>query len=210
MAEQTTLTLYHAPSTRSVRVRWLLEEMGLDYTLIPVQFDKRPAGDEAYAQIHPLRKVPALTDGDERIFESIAIMQYVMGRYGPTELDVKPDESDYGTYLQWLHFGEAGMMLPVSLLLAHTVLLPEKARSESIAKSAKQDVDKLLDMLGSTGLERREYLAADRFTAADVSVGYMLYLLKLIGQLGDAPDTVKAYFRHLTGRAGWKTASARD
>lgn len=150
MVDQSYLRLYHAPRTRSLRVRWLLEEMKLPYTLESVAFAQRPAGDEAYADIHPLRKVPALADKGRVMFESVAIMQYIMGRYGPTDLDVKPDEADYDLFLQWLHFGESGMIMPVTLLLAHTVLLPEKARSDVIARSAKADTVKALALWRNT------------------------------------------------------------
>ncbi len=208
MVDQSDLRLYHAPRTRSLRVRWLLEEMKLPYTLESVAFAQRPAGDEAYADIHPLRKVPALADKGRVMFESVAIMQYIMGRYGPTDLDVKPDEADYDLFLQWLHFGESGMILPVTLLLAHTVLLPEKARSDVIARSAKADTVKALALLAEHGLKGREFLAGDRFTAADISVGYMLFLLKIIKQMDDAPEAVKAYFARLTTRPTWIAASA--
>lgn len=210
MVDTPKLRLYHAPRTRSIRVRWLLEEMGLPYTLEAVAFAQRPAGDEAYADIHPLRKVPALDDDGRVMFESVAIMQYIMGRYGPTDLDVRPDEADYHLYLQWLHFGESGMIMPVSLLLAHTMLLPEKARNPVIAKSAKSDTQKALTMLAEHGLKNRDFLVADRFTAADISVVYMLFLLKLIKQLDDAPEAVKTYFERMTGRPSWAVASAID
>lgn len=201
------LTLYHAPRTRSIRVRWLLEEMGLRYALHTVQFATRPAGDESYALIHPLRKVPALKDGDEIVLDSVAIMQYLLGRYGPCSLDVTPDEADYGRFLHWLHFGESGMIMPVSLLLAHTQLLPEDKRDANLAKWAKHETDKLLDFASKHGLADREFIAGDRFTAADISMGYMFYLLKLIRQFSDAPDNLKTYFARLTARPGWVIAS---
>ena len=210
MVDTSPLRLYHAPRTRSVRVRWLLEEMGLQYSLETVAFTKRPAGDERYGEIHPLRKVPALEDNGRVMFESVAILQYLMGRYGPTELDVRPDETDYDLYLQWLHFGESGMIMPVSLLLAHTMLLPEKVRNPGIAASARADTTKALIMLAEHGLKDRDYLAGDRFTAADISVGYMLFLLKIIKQFDDAPEAVKDYFARITARPSWAIASATD
>lgn len=208
MADTSGLRVYHAPRSRSIRVRWLLEEMGLPYETVPVQFDTRPAGDEAYAEIHPLRKVPALDDKGIIVVESLAIMQYLMGRYGPTPLEVMPEETEYGRYLQWLHFGEAGLLMPVSLLLAHTTLLPEKARDPRLAAWARSETLHLLDFASVHGLGEREYLAADRFTAADISLAYMLYLLKVIRQFDDVPENLKVYFKRLTGRESWAVASA--
>ncbi|WP_300542662.1 glutathione S-transferase family protein [Maricaulis sp.] len=208
MADTSAIRLYHAPRTRSIRVRWLMEEMGLPYEIVPVQFDTRPAGDEAYGGIHPLRKVPALDDKGTVIVESLAIMQYLMGRYGPTSLDVRPDEPEYARFLQWFHFGEAGMMMPVSLLLAHTTLLPEKARDPRLAAWARSEVEHLLEFAGKSGLGEREYLAANRFTAADISLGYMLYLLKIIRQFDSVPENLKTWFKRLTGRDSWAVATA--
>jgi glutathione S-transferase len=208
MADTTGLRVYHAPRTRSIRVRWLLEEMGLPYETVPVQFDTRPAGDEAYAQIHPLRKVPALDDKGTVVLESLAIMQYLMGRYGPTPLDVAPDEADFGRYLQWLHFGEAGMTMPISLLLAHSVLLPEKARDPRLAAWAKSETLHLLDFASRHGLGDGDYFAAGRFTAADISIVYMLFILKMIRQFDEVPENLKSYFKRLTRRDSWAVASA--
>ena len=205
-----TLKLYHAPRTRSVRVRWLLEEMGLDHEVVPVAFDKRPAGDEAYAKINPMRKVPAFEANGEIIVESLAIMEFILNRYGPTELLPAVDDPSYGPYLQWFHFGEAGMATNVNMLLAHTFLLPEKARNAGIAAWAWDETAKGLDFIGKFGLAESKYLAGDRFTAADISVGYMLYILKLIGKFDGAPENVQAYFKRITSRDAWVTASAVD
>jgi glutathione S-transferase len=210
MTQANDLILFHAPRTRSLRVRWLFEEMGLKHTLQPVQFSKRPAGDAAYEKIHPLRKIPALKDGDTIVLESVAILQYVLGRYGPSPLEVLPEEDGYGHYLQMLHFGESGMVMPISLLLAHTALLPENKRDPALAAWAKTEMDKALGYLSETGLADNDYLAADRFTAADISVCYMFYLLKVIRQFDDAPDNLKGYFKRLTQRPSWSVASSTD
>ena len=205
-----TLKLYHAARTRSVRVRWLLEEMGLDHEVVPVAFDKRPAGDEAYAKINPMRKVPAFAVNGEIIVESLAIMDFILHRYGPTELLPAVDDPSYGRYLQWFHFGEAGMSTCVNMLLAHTFLLPEKARNPGMAAWAWDETSKGLKFIADHGLAEGQYLAGEHFTAADISVGYMLYLLKLIGKLGDAPESVQAYFKRITARESWAVASSVD
>jgi glutathione S-transferase len=202
-------TLYHAPMTRSIRVRWALEEMGLPYTLEQVDFSRGNIGGEAYRAINPLQKVPAFKDGDEVILESTAILEYLVTRYGPTPLAVAPDEDGYARYLEWLHFAEATMSMAVNLLLAHTLLLPEEQRSERLAKWARAQADAQLSLIGSRGLAGGgEWLAAGRFTAADISIGYMLYLLKISKQFDGAPDNVKAYFDRLREREAWRRASA--
>ncbi len=208
MTDAPDLSLFHAPHTRSIRVLMLLDEMGLEHAVEAAPYHETGEKLEAYKKYHPLGKIPALRDGDDAIFESNAILQYILGRYGPSDLEVKPDEADYGRYLQWLHFGEGGMTIPVSLLLAHTFMLPEDQRNPGTAKWARGEVDKTLSVLGENGLDDgREYLAGNRFTAADISVVYMLYLLKLIKQFDGAPENVKAYFKRITSRDSWKKAT---
>lgn len=205
---QAKLILHHAPRTRSIRCRWLLEEMGVPHTLAQAPYRATPEETSAYLELHPLAKIPALEHGDTTMFESVAIMQYILANFGPSEFEVRPGETDYGRFLQWMHFGEGGMTLPVTMLLAHTALLPEEHRNVGIAAWAKDETDKHLKALEQSGIAHDTYLVADRFTAADISVGYMLYLLKIIRQFGDAPDSVKAYFRRITSRDAWKKASA--
>ena len=201
--------LYHAPMTRSIRPRWALEEMGLPYTLERVSFDRGNVGGEGYASVNPMQKIPAFKDGDTVILESTAILEYLVTKYGPTPLAVTPDEAEYGRYLEWLHFAEATMSMAVNLTLAHTTLLPEEHRNPTLAQWARAQVDKQLAVIGERGLgEGREYLAAGRFTAADIAVGYMLYLLKIVRQFDGAPDSVRAYFDQLKARPAWQAASA--
>ncbi len=187
------ITLFHAPMTRSIRPRWMLEEMGLAYTLERVSFDRGDVGGEEYRRINPLQKIPAMKDGEVVMLESLAMVQYLASRYGPTPLAVAPEEPDYPRYLEWLFYGEATMSMGVNLVLAHVALLPEAQRNPAILKWAREQVDKQLGCIAERGLDDgREWLAAGRFTAADISVGYMLYLLKLVRQFDGAPEAVQA------------------
>ncbi|XBQ17165.1 MAG: glutathione S-transferase family protein [Oceanicaulis sp.] len=209
MVPEPRLTLYHAPMSRSVRVRWCLEEMGLPHKLERVAFDRGNVGGEAYRAINPIQKVPALTDGDLVILESVAIVQYLVTKHGATPLAVEPGEPDYARYLEWLHFGEATMSMATNLVLAHSFLLPEHQRNPQMLKWARQTVDTQLGLIAQRGLaDGREFLAAGRLTAADMSVGYMLYLLKITKQFDGAPEPVRAYFDRLRALDSWKRASA--
>jgi glutathione S-transferase len=207
------ITLYHAPMSRSVRVRWCLEEMGLPHTLVnlgPITANERGnMGGATYKAINPMQKVPAMSDGDRVMLESVAMVEYLVTKYGPTELAVTPDEADYDRYLEWMHFSEGTMSMAVNLTLAHTTLLPEEQRNPALAKWARLELDKQLKLVAERGLgEGREFLAADRFTAADIALGYLFYLLKIVKQFDDAPDEVRAYFERLRQRPAWQRASA--
>jgi len=209
MTAQPDLTLFHAPMTRSIRPRWALEEMGLPYTLERVAFDRGNVGGDAYRAVNPMQKVPALKDGDQVILESTAILEYLVTKHGPTPLAVTPDEADYGRYLEWLHFAEGTMSMSVNLTLAHTMLLPEEQRNPALAQWALANVNRQLVQVAERGLgDGREWLAAGRFTAADISMGYMFYLLKIVKQFDNAPEPVKAYFDRIKVRPAWRRASA--
>jgi len=207
-----TLTLYHAPLTRSARVLWLLEEMGLPYELkvIPQAEFRAYSQRDDYKKISPLGKWPVLLDDGEPLLESTAIMEYLLDRYGedcPKKTLHPPHKSiEYGRYLQWLHFGEAGLTTSISMLLGHTLLLPEKFRSPKMVEWAKTESTKSMTFIGDA-LGEKEYML-DTFTAADISVGYMLFLHRLIGQFDLLPQNVKKYWQRLKQRPAWQKLSA--
>lgn len=206
------LTLFHAPQSRSVRPRWCLEEMGLPYQIerLSVMAERGNVGGKAYKAINPLQKVPALKDGDEVILESLAICEYLANRYGPTPLVVKPEEADYARYLEWLHFGEATMSMSINLMLAHVALLPQKHRDPAMAKWSLDMISAQLKLLAERGVEnrRRDFLAGGRLTLADLSLGYMVFLLKITKQFHIVPDVVADYFDRLRSRPAWQRATA--
>ncbi|MGV6802404.1 MAG: glutathione S-transferase family protein [bacterium] len=203
-----TLKIYHVAMTRSIRPIWLLEELGQPYEAQVVPRDQLQEfqSSEQYLKINPMGKFPAMIDGEVTMIESIAIMEYILEKYPNNNLVPKPGPTDHAAYLQFLHFGESGMGPYVTMLLGHTVLLPEKARISGIAKWAKTETDKCLGLIDKA-LEGREYLCEYGFSAADISVTYMLYLLKLMKQFEDAPDNVKAYWKRVTARPAWQKAS---
>lgn len=202
------ITLYYAPLTRAIRPRWVMEEMGIPYTLERPEFVHGRVGGEAFKSVNPLQKIPAMRDGETLMLESLAMMQYLAGRYGPTSLVVTPDEPDYARYLEWLHFGEATMVMANSLMLAHTMLLPEDKRNPDLARWAKSEFDKQAALISKRGLDGRQWLAGDRLTLADMSVVYMLLLVKLVKQFDNVSDELKAYFKRVTALESWTRACA--
>jgi glutathione S-transferase len=100
------MKLYFAPNTRAVRIAWLLEELGLDYELERFELGQKAMREPPYTDVHPAGRVPALQDGDTILVESIAIMEYLIARYGPTPLAPNPGDPSFGPYLQFLHLGE--------------------------------------------------------------------------------------------------------
>ena len=126
------ITLYHCASARSFRPLWTLEELGLAYELKMLPFPPRVLAPD-YLAVNPLGTIPTLFDGEMRMTESAAICQYLATRYGPSPLAVAPDEKDYGPFLNWLHFGEATLTFPQTLVLRYGQLeAPERRLPQAV------------------------------------------------------------------------------
>ncbi len=200
------ITLYHCVSARSFRPLWMLEELGTPYTLKILPFPPRALARE-YLEINPLGTVPAMFDGELRMTESAAICQYLATRYAPTSLEVTAAEADYGAYLNWLHFGEATLTFPQTLVLRYARLEPEERRQPQVAEDySRWFLARLRNV--ESALADREFLCAQRFTAADVSVGYALMLADYLGLAPRFSDRVRAYWERLQRRDGFQRALA--
>lgn len=198
------IELWHCPDARSFRVLWALEEMGLPYELHVLPFPPRARAPE-YLEVNPLGTIPAMRDGTTFMTESAAIVQYLVTRHGPSDLAVPVEDAAYGAWLNWLHFGEATLTFPQTLVLRYRTFEPGKA--EVVADDyAKWFLSRLRAV--DRALASGEWLCAGRFTAADISVGYALLLashLKLSDQFTPA---VQAYWARLKARPGFQAAKA--
>jgi glutathione S-transferase len=198
------MILYHCMSARSFRPLWMLEELGMPYELKMLPFPPRVA-DKTYLQINPLGTVPALFDGDVRMTESAAMCQYLAARAGNTSLNVGPDEIGFADYLNYLHFGEATLTFPQTLILRYTHFESAERRSPQVAEDyAKWFLARLRSL--ESVLTQHDYLAANRFTAADVSVGYALLLAEYLELAPRFTPAVLAYWRRLQAREGFVRA----
>lgn len=202
------ITLYHCFSARSFRPLWALEEMGLPYQLKMLPFPPRVLQKD-YLAINPLGTIPAFIDGDTLMTESAAICEYLATRYGPTDLAVRVDEPGYGAYLNALHFGEATLTFPQTLVLRYTRLEPEARRVPQVAEDyAKWFLGRLRAVEGR--MARHAYMAADRFTMGDISVAYALLLANNLGLDAQFTPGVVAYWERVSARDGYKRAFAKQ
>lgn len=197
------IELWHCPDARSFRPLWALEELGLEYKLHLLPFPPR-VREPAYLEVNPLGTIPAMHDGETFMTESAAIVQYLATRYGPSDLAVAVDEADYGAWLNWLHFGEATLTFPQTLVLRYRRFEPGKAEvvADDYAKwflSRLRQVDRALS-------DGREWLCAGRFTGADISVGYALLLARTLKLDVNFSPAVAAYWERLRERPGFKAA----
>jgi len=189
---------------RGFRVIWLLEEMGLAHRLRPVDLLADVANDTEFLAINPSGFIPALQDGDVTMVESIAIMEYLMGRYGPTPLAPDPHDPAFPAYQQFLHLGEAGLAASIYFVVVSRNLAPEAERQNWGANKALEVFQSRLRLV-TRQLARSPYLAGDRFTAADISVTYALQLAQRNGGviLGQAE---RAYIARMGGREAYQRA----
>ncbi len=195
------LTIFHAPRTRSHRILWLCEEMGVPYEISAVKFsDPSP---ELLA-VNPLKSLPALQDGDVTMIESIAMMLYIMGRYGPTDLQLQPGDANYARYLQFLLYGEAGLAMYGNPLVATKFWAPEDKRVNWTSDYLKATFAKRLNYV-ENHVGDSPYIVGDRFTAADISVGYTLGIAGFAGDIELSPK-LQAYHDRLTARPAYQRA----
>ena len=202
------ITLYHCSGARSFRVLWMLEEMGLSYDLKMLPFPPRVFARE-FLSLNPLGTIPLMIDGETRMTESSGICHYLGTRFGPTPLIVNADEPAYGAFLNWMYFSDATLTFPQTLVLRYSRLEPEERRSPQVATDyAKWFLGRLRAVEAATA--KAETLAANRFTAADIVVGYALLLADRIGLGKDFGPNVGAYWQRLQQRDGYKSALAAE
>lgn len=198
------ITLYHCMSARSFRALWMFEELGLSYELQMLPFPPRVLA-RSYLDVNPLGTVPLLIDGSTRMTESAAICQYLCAICAPTQPQMEPSEEGHGDYLNLLHFGEATLTYPQTLVLRYTRLEPENRRQPAVAEDYSEWFLARLRTLEPV-LAKREHLCAGRFTAADVSVGYALLLAQHLGLTSRFTPAVHACWQRLQQRDGYKRA----
>ena len=159
---------------RGFRVVWLLEELGVAYRLRPVDL-LAVENDPDFLAINPAGFIPALQDGETIMVESIAILEYLLARHGPSPLAVASDDPAFAAYLQFLHLGEAGLAGPMNAVFVGRALAPEAERNARVTSWAIETFHSRLGLVIQR-LENRPFLAGDQFTAADISVSYALLL----------------------------------
>ena len=201
-----TLKLIHFPMTRSLRVAWAADELGLDMDIETREFDRAKLKKPEYRKLNPVGKTPVFFDDGKRMIESVAIIEYLANKYANGKLSRNATDADYGDYLQWMEFGEAGMGGYVGQLLGHSMLLPEEFRIESMRIWAEGETKNCLNFL-EDNLQGKDYLL-DEFSLADISVGYILFLVKISRNGKLMGDATKAYFDRLADRDGWKRVTA--
>jgi glutathione S-transferase len=198
------MKLYHAARSRSCRVRWLLEELGLAYELIELELTKEALGAPGYRAISPLGKVPTFIDGDITLHESIAIIEWVLDRYGDGRLRPAAGSAAEAAMLEFLHYGESTLILPVVITVGQ-FRRPREQRSKALIEQMKADYHDYLRLAELALASGHDYLAGE-FSAADISVGYAMALADVFRMNAGISDTMAEYFQRLGQRPAYQKA----
>ena len=200
------MKVHHAPNSRSVRALWLLNELELSYDVEIYPLGDKSMRTSEYLKIHPLGRVPALEDNGTTIFESGAITQYVLSKYGNGRLLPTDDSHEYPAYLQWMHYAEGMIMPQVNIIVVETIFLPEERRNQTNVDRATKLLSRMLTAV-DLHMENREFLAGD-FSGADIMTGHACIVSARLGADISDKNNVKAYIDRLEQRPALKKAWA--
>jgi glutathione S-transferase len=201
------ITIYHLSTSRSERIVWLMEELGLEYQLSRHQREPNGAAPDALKAIHPLGKAPLIRDGDTVLAESGAIVDYIVHRHGDDRLAVQPQAAEYARYLYWLHFAEGSLM---SLMLIALVL--SRVPDASASPAGTRVLARMKQMLAYVDeeLAAGPYFAGAAFTAADVMMLFPFTTMRLFLDYDLAPyPNILAYMKRIEARPAYRRAMAR-
>ncbi|MEZ4296163.1 MAG: glutathione S-transferase family protein [Polyangiaceae bacterium] len=200
------ITLYFAARTKSGRVRWMLEELGVTYDLKLVDLENGENDRVEYRRFHPLGEVPALVDDDLVVIDPTAICMYLADRFPDRGMAPPLGAPDRARYYQYLSMAGALVEPIVQTIFETTVVSPDPERSPPILAAAMKrwrEVGKMLDI----AMAGRAYIVGEKMTAADVILGSILMWAGQMDLLEDLPD-LKSYAHYLASRSAYKKAAA--
>ena len=193
--------------SRGLRATWAAEEAGVDIDLKILPFPPRYLAPD-YLALNPLGTVPMLVDGETQMTESCAIAHYLATRSGYTDLAIAPGEPDYGEYLDYTYHADATITFPQTVYMRFAIFEKDKGWAEAGHAYAKWFHKRLVKI--EERLKDREFLCANRFTVADICVGYALILAESVGLDDGVPESLKAYRKRLTQREAYLKAFERE
>ena len=198
------LKLHFAPNSRAGRVLWLLEELGLPYELNNMAFHPKDLKSDEHRARHPLGRVPVLEDDGVQIWESGAIIDYILERHKNGGLKPSVDSDNFAKYLQWFHYCEGMVMPSMNTIVVHTILLPEERRDETVLGQAQRLLSRALEPVNEA-LEGKDYLIGD-ISGADFMLGHSCFMSNNLGCVSDEMTNIKGYVQRISERPAFKKA----
>jgi glutathione S-transferase len=191
------ITLYGSPKSSAGRCFWCLEEIGIPYTVKPVDFSTKEHKSEWFMKINPNGKVPALTDDALTLFESMAINFYLSEKYKPELLGKTIEEK--AQVHQWSFWSIAELQAPIIQIFIQKVFVPAERRSQQVIDENEKMLPGLLTTLNHA-LENKKYLAGNEFTLADLNTASVASITHAIGYDLSAYPNIKSWLGHITER----------
>ncbi len=198
------LTLHYCSNSRAQRILWLLEELKLQYNLNIIKFHPSELKSDEHRKRHPLGRVPVLEDGEITIYESGAIVEYIIARHSNGELKPKETDEHFPDYLQWFHYCEGMIMPPMNTIVVHTLILSEERRNEEVLRQAKNLLIKALIPVDQL-LEKNKYLI-DKFSGVDFMLGHSLFMSNKLKCVPDELKNIKRYLGFISEREAFQKA----
>ena len=194
------LTLHHLNDSRSQRILWLLEELGTPYEMVRYQRNEQTRlAPPQLENIHPLGKSPVIVDGDVRIAESGAIVDYVIRRYGKGAMMPAPDSADYEAYNEWLHYAEGSAMLPLMLNLYVSRL---KEAGRALHPRIDSEVANHLGYVDGA-LQGREFFVGQSLSGADIQMSFVGEMAGVYDRLGPFSN-LAAWLKRMHARTAFQ------
>lgn len=201
------IKIYHSPLSRSLRVVWLCEELGIDYETSELEMFSPAMKVPEYLAVHPLGKVPAIDDQGFVLWETVAIFSYLVNRYSDGALMPPPDSTAGALVLQWMTYAENPLTVIMGELAANsgTGLMPEEMRDPALVVRGEEIAQSLVD-IAERALGDSDYIVGDNFTAADIMLVYGLFIAGHLEYVGEHTPKLRNYCERLMARPAYTKA----
>ncbi|MGI9234072.1 MAG: glutathione S-transferase family protein [Woeseiaceae bacterium] len=196
--------IWHCHNARSLRPLWAMEEMGVDYDIEILPFPPRLHQKE-YLGTNVLGTVPFFVHGNVEMTESAGICHYLVDRFAKSEFAVPIDHPEYGDFLNWLYHSDATLTFPITLVFRYAELEPEERQQPQVVEDYSRWFIARLRRLDAH-IAEREFLVDEKFTIADIAVGYALFFGRIQSLDGEYTPQVTRYLDRLVERPAFQRA----
>jgi len=199
------IKIYYVPGTRAIRPVWLCEELDIPYHREVVSFEPEFRASPEWRSINPVGKVPAMVDGDLTMFESCAMVQVILDRYGNGQLEPEKGSNEHAIMQQWSWFAESTLARPAGEIVNHHRAFGDNPIPEVLSEMS--DRVRLCLVAIDKAMADREFLIDYGFSVADINMGYSLDLANRYVPFDDFAHA-KAYYDRLASRPAFQRAVA--
>ena len=199
------LTVYHSPLSRSVRVLWLAEEIGLSYQLEMVEMFSAEMQRPEFLAVHPQGKVPAIDDDGFILWETSAIFDYLITKYSDGRLIPPRDTASGAKAVQWMTFAEGALAVTMGEIAAHSAYLPDSRRIPALVDRGNEPAPQLIAIV-EQALSDKSYIVGEIFTAADIMLAFALNIARHLDFVNESTPNCLAYCQRLEQRPAYLRA----